>query len=254
VAQEHLNSAAALQDGIGSWPAQLHLARAATLLATGDEFAAVESSLVQYGQSLPGGDIVGQATRWINMAVLQIRRGQVCGFEGREDEANRLYADALGTLVQALGIAEHADDVHAQAHSRELLALVHWYLGRAYDAAANWEESVQLYERAGDTMGQARCQVHQAAALPEQRHGEAARLLRSALPRLPTTGVSTALARLHLARAEPRNAQRHREKGLEALAPWDGIAEPLQVTEIRRRLRNLPSIDSPVSGTPHDPA
>ncbi|AWS44585.1 hypothetical protein [Streptosporangium sp. 'caverna'] len=254
VAQEHLNSAAALQDGIGSWPAQLHLARAATLLATGDEFAAVESSLVQYGQSLPGGDLVGQATRWINMAVLQIRRGQVCGFEGREDEANRLYADALGTLVQALGIAEHADDVHAQAHSRELLALVHWYLGRAYDAAANWEESVQLYERAGDTMGQARCQVHQAAALPEQRHGEAARLLRSALPRLPTTGVSTALARLHLTRVEPRNAQRHREKGLDALAPWDGIAEPLQVTEIRRRLRSLPSPELPVSGTLHDPA
>ncbi|SNT57584.1 hypothetical protein SAMN05216276_106718 [Streptosporangium subroseum] len=253
-AQEHLDNASGLQAGVESWPVQLHLARAATLLATGDEFTAVESSLVQYGQALPGGDAVGQATRWINMAVLRIRRGQVCGFEGRTDEANRLYADALGTLVQALGISEQAGDVHAQAHSRELLALVHWYLGRAHDATRSWEKAVQLYERSGDTIGQARCQVHQAAALPRNRREEAGRLLRSALTRLPTTGVSTALAWLHLAGAEPRNAQRHREKGLDALAPWDGIAEPLQVTEIRRRLRSLPSADPPGSGTLHDPA
>ncbi|MDH2428477.1 hypothetical protein [Sphaerisporangium sp. TRM90804] len=236
MAQEHLDGAAGSRDGAESWPAQIHLARATTLLATGDEFTAVEASLVRYGQALPGGDATGQATRWINMAVLQIRRGQVRGFEGTTDGAHRLYADALGTLVQALGIARQAGDAHAEAHARELMAVVYWYLGRARDALAGWETAVLLYTRAGDTIGLARCQVHQAGALPADRRREAARLLRSALTRLPPTGVSTALARLRLASAEPRNARAHREKGLAALAPWDGIAEPAQVTEIRRRL------------------
>ncbi|MFF5209588.1 hypothetical protein [Streptosporangium sp. NPDC000396] len=254
VAQEHLDNAAGLQAGVESWPAQLHLARAATLLATGDEFAAVESSLVQYGQALPGGDTTGQATRWINMAVLQVRRGQVRGFEGKTDEANRLYADALGTLVQALGIARQAGDTHAEAHAQELLALVHWYLGRAHDASTEWRKAVGLYERSGDTIGQARCQMHQAAALPEANRREAARLLRSALRRLPATGVSTALARLHLARVEPKSARTQREKGLAALAPWDGIAEPLQVTEIRRRLQSLRPAGAFTPEASHDPA
>ncbi|MFC4588461.1 hypothetical protein [Sphaerisporangium corydalis] len=239
VAQEHLDGAAGLQPGVESWPAQIHLARAATLLATGDEFAAVEASLVQYGQALAGGDATGQATRWINMAVLQIRRGQASGFEDRTDEADRLYADALATLVRALEFARQAGDANAEAHAHELLAIVHWYLGRAHDAMANHDAAVRGYEEAGDTIGRARCQVHQAAALPAARHREAARLLRSALRRLPATGVSTALARLHLAVAEPRSLRAQREKGLAALAPWDGIAEPMQVTEIRRRLRDL---------------
>ncbi|WP_424534127.1 hypothetical protein ACOZ38_27885 [Sphaerisporangium viridialbum] len=243
-AQEHLDSAAGLREGVESWPAQIHLARAATLLATGDEFAAVEASLVRYGQALPGGDAAGQATRWINMAVLRIRRGQVSASQGRTDEANRLYTDALGTLVHALHIARQAGDVDAEAHACELLALVDWYLDRAHDATAGWKKAVQLYARSGDTIGQARCQVHQAATLPETRRKEAARLLRSALRRLPATGVTTALARLRLATAEPRNARAQRDKGLDALAPWDGIAEPLQVTEIRRRLLELDGLPS----------
>ncbi|WP_214105128.1 hypothetical protein [Acrocarpospora catenulata] len=250
VAQQHLDTAAGLQDRVESWPAQIHLARAATLLATGDEFAAVEASLVRYGQALPSGDTAGQAIRWINMAVLQIRRGQVRGFEGGTDEANRLYADALATLVQALGIAREAGDVHAEAHTRELLALVHWYIGWARDAASDWKKAVQLYARSGDTIGRARCQVHQAAALPETSRREAARLLRSALRRLPATGVTTALARLHLASADPRSALAQCEKGLAALAPWDGIAEPLQVTEIRRRLLDVRPAGGPAGTLP----
>lgn len=238
-AQRHFDAAAGLQSGVESWPAQLHLARASTLLAGGDEFAAVESSLVQYGQALPGGDATGQATRWINMAVLQMRRGQVCGFKDETDQADRLYADALSTLVQALGIARQAEDVHAEAHARELLALVHWYLDRAHDAAANWQKAAELYERSRDRIGLARCQVHRAATMPKGSHEEAAALLRSAVGRLPATGVSTALARLHLARMEPRNARSECERGLAALTPWDGMVEPLQVTEIRRRLEDL---------------
>lgn len=253
-AQEHLDGAAGPQPGVESWPAQLHLARAVTLLATGDEFTSVESSLVRYGQALPGGDAVGQATRWIDMAVLQIRRGQTHGFAGRTDEANRLYTDALGVLVQALEITRQAGDTHAEAHARELLALVHWFLGRAHDAASDWKAAADLYERAGDTIGQARCRVHQAASLPEERRREAARLLRAALRRLPATGVSTALARLHLARADPRSVRVQREKGLAALAPWDGIAEPLQVTEVRRRLRGLGAPPPAASGISHDRA
>ncbi|MGW4425220.1 hypothetical protein [Streptosporangium sp. NPDC004631] len=237
MAKEHLDAASHLRTGVESWPAQLHLARAATLLATGDEFTAVESSLVQYGQALPSGDATGQATRWINMAVLRIRRGQVLGFEGGTDEADRLYTDAVGILVQALEVARQAGDGHAEAHARELLALVHWLLGRTRDASADWEEAIRMYGLLGDTVGQARCQIHRAATLPEAERREAAKLLRSALRRLPATGVSTALAWLHLARAEPRGARSHREKGLTALAPWDGIAEPLQVTEVRRRLQ-----------------
>ncbi|GGK85357.1 hypothetical protein Sme01_30070 [Sphaerisporangium melleum] len=238
LAQEHLDGATRLQGagGIESWPAQIHLARAATLLTAGDEFAAVEASLVRYGQALAGGDATGQAIRWIDMAVLRMRRGQVCAAEHRGPEADRLYVDAQGMLVRALAVAREAADLSAEAHARELLAVVHWYLGRAREAGEGWEEAVRLHRAAGDGVGEARCQVQQAAALTAERRGEAARLLRSALAKLPPTGVSTALARLRLAEAEPRNARAHRDKGLAALAPWDGIAEPLQIAEIRRRL------------------
>ncbi|MEV7012581.1 hypothetical protein [Streptosporangium sp. NPDC051022] len=240
-AQRRFDGAAGLQTGVESWPAQLHLARAATLLATGDEFASVESSLVRYAQKLPGDDVSGQTTRWINMAVLQIRRGQVCGFEekDRAGEADRLYTDAFGMLIQALGGAQQTGDVNAEAHALELLALVNHFMEREQEATAKWAQAVVLYRRSGDMIGQARCQMNQAAALPAARHRDAARLLRSALRRLPPTGVSTALARLHLARVDPRNAQAQRERGLAALAPWDGVAEPLQVAEIRKRLLRL---------------
>ncbi|GAA4236679.1 tetratricopeptide (TPR) repeat protein [Streptosporangium album] len=258
-AREHFDEAARLQAGVESWPAQLHLARAATLLAAGDEFAAVEAALVQYGQALPGGDTTGQATRLINMAVLQIRRGQVSGFTGRkdgtapqhgdavphesvpgtQDEAHRLYRDAVETLVQALEIARRSGDLRAEAHTLELLALVNRCLGRTHEASNGWEEAAELYDRARDTIGQARCQMHRAATLPEADHAEAAKLLWSAVERLPAMGVSTALAWLHLARVDPRNTREQREKGLAALAQWDEGAEPLQVTEIRRRLESL---------------
>ena len=160
----------------------------------------------------------------------------------------------MGILVQALEIARQAGDGHAEAHARELLALVHWLLGRTRDASADWEEAIRMYGLLGDTLGQARCQIHRAATLPEAERREAAKLLRSALRRLPATGVSTALAWLHLARAEPRGARSHREKGLTALAPWDGIAEPLQVTEVRRRLQGAHPAGRSPSGTSRGPA
>ncbi|MGW4664403.1 hypothetical protein [Streptosporangium sandarakinum] len=224
-----------------SWPAQLHLAHALTLLAKGDEYATVESSLVRYGQALPGGDATGQAVLWLDMAVLHVRWGQICDFQGRKEEARYLYEGAGDLLIRALGGAASAGDARVEAHVREILALVHWYRGQEDEALEGWARAAELHERSGDGRGRLRCQVHRAAALPERRCEEAAGLLRSALRRLPPAGVTTALANLHLARLDPAGAPERRGAGLAALAPWDGISEPLQVTELRRRLERLPS-------------
>ncbi|GGQ17124.1 tetratricopeptide repeat protein [Streptosporangium pseudovulgare] len=244
-AERHLGRAERLLTDPDSWPAQLHLARAVTLLARGDEYTAVESSLVRYGQALPGGDVTGRAVLRLDMAVLHVRWGQVCDSQGRRKEARHLYEGAEELLMRALGGPASAGDTHVEAHVeahvREVLALVHRYQGQEDEALEGWARAAELYERSGDGSGRLRCQVHRAAALPGKRHEEAAGLLRSALRRLPPTGVTTALANLHLARLDPAGAPERRGAGLAALAPWNGISEPLQVAEIRRRLERLPS-------------
>jgi hypothetical protein len=167
-----------------------------------------------------------------------MRRAQLLG----HDDAQRLYADARALLFEALDTAGRGGDEHAQAHAHELLAQAHWHLDRPFDADRHWEEAERMYGRTADEIGRARCHVHQAIAMlaePDPRPGEAAELLAAAEPRLPPAGLTTALAYLHLARLHPRRAAAHRASGLAALAPWDGIAEPRQVTEIRARLAAL---------------
>jgi tetratricopeptide (TPR) repeat protein len=243
-ARAHLNAIRSrLRGDVTSWPAQLHLVHAATLLAGGDEFESVEAELLRYGQALPGGDQEGQATDLINRAVLRVRRGQGLASAGEIGAATEAYRDARSLLIGALGVASDAGDANAEAHAREVLGLAHWYLGWANDAGKDWRRAAELYERSGDVIGRARCRVHEATALlngAEPDRLRAAELLRDAVDRLPPTGLGTALAHLHLARADPRDAAAHREAGLAALAPWDGLAEPAQVTEVRRRLTDLP--------------
>ncbi|MET8007305.1 hypothetical protein [Nonomuraea glycinis] len=265
-ARRHFDQAAALRVRVESWPAELHLGHATILLATGDGFSAVESALIRYGQALAGGDLVGHSLRLINVAALLMRRAQLLG----RDDAQRLYADARALLFEALDMAGRGGDAHAQAHAHELLAQAHWHLDRPFDADQHWGEAERMYGETADEIGRARCHVHQAIALlakPDARPGEAAgvaaepdphpskaagmaaepdprlrkaaELLAAAEPRLPPAGLTTALAYLHLARLHPRQTAAHRAAGLAALAPWDGIAEPQQVTEIRARLTAL---------------
>ncbi|MBF8186811.1 hypothetical protein ITP53_13875 [Nonomuraea sp. K274] len=241
-ARRHFNEAADLRVRVESWPAELHLEHAAILLADGDEFTAVESALVRYGQALSGGDVAGHALRLINVAALLVRKGQTLDHDGHGPEARRLYADARAVLFQALDLAGRAGDPGAEAHAEELLALTHHYLDLAYDARSHLERAERLYAENADEIGRARCLVQRAGALledPGQDTEEVAKLLDDALPGLPPAGVSTALAHLHLGRLRPERAGEHRDAGLAALAPWDGIAEPRQVSELRTRLATL---------------
>jgi tetratricopeptide (TPR) repeat protein len=239
-AKNHLLDDERPHDGDESWPAQFYLARAQTLLASGDDFTAVEAALVQYGQALQTGDAEGQATFWINMAALRISRAQVHDLAGRTHEANLQYEDAHGSLTHALDLTRRAEEVPVpvQARARELRALVYWHLGRSHDATRDYAEAVRLYGACRDVIAQARCVVHQAARVIDP-DPDIAHLLKEAVDRLPPTGLGTALAYLHLARADPAGAPEYRRKGLAALSPWDGIAEPRQVTEVRRRLEQL---------------
>ncbi|MFG1709137.1 hypothetical protein ACFLIM_38695 [Nonomuraea sp. M3C6] len=241
-ARQHFNQAAALRVKVESWPAELHLEHAAILLASGDEFTAVESALVRYGQALSGGDVAGHALRLTNVAALLLRKGQTFDHDGRGPEAHSLYADARAVLFEALDMAHGADDRGAQAHAHELLALAHLYLGLAFDASSHLDLAERLYAGTADEIGRARCLVQRAGALledPKHLPDEVIALLEEAEPRLPPAGVSTALAHFHLARLRPGRAGEHREAGLAALSPWDGIAEPRQVSELRARLSAL---------------
>ncbi|MFF0309943.1 tetratricopeptide repeat protein [Streptosporangium sp. NPDC004379] len=240
-AEKHFREAERLLPDLESRPARMHHAEGLRLLARGDEYVTVESPMVRYGQALPGGDTVGHAIRKHNNAVLYLRWGQTFDFQGREEEARYLYEGAGHLLIRALGDAKAAGYAHFEAHVWNNLALVHWYQGQNDEALEGWAKAAELYERAGDELGRLRCQVHRAAALRRTHHEEAVELLCSALPRLPKTGIITALANLYLAWLDPASAPERRGAGLAALAPWDGISEPLQVTEIRRLLKELPS-------------
>ncbi|HEX4814078.1 MAG TPA: hypothetical protein VFV66_15150 [Nonomuraea sp.] len=239
-ARHHFNQAARLRVRVESWPAELHLEHAAILLATGDEFTAVESALVRYGQALAGGDAAGHALRLHNVAALLLRKGQTLDHEGRTSDARRLYADARAVLFEALETARRAGDPGAEAHCQELLALAHFYLGLAFDARLHLEQAEGLYGGIADEIGRSRCLVQRAGTLLEDaghKPGDVAALLDDALTGLPAAGISTALAHLHLARLRPADAATHRRAGLAALASWDGIAEPGQVRELRKALR-----------------
>ncbi|MET7338081.1 hypothetical protein [Nonomuraea sp. NPDC005650] len=241
-ARQHFNRAARLRVKVESWPAELHLEHAAILLASGDEFTAVESALVRYGQALSGGDLAGHALRLINMAALLLRKGQTLDRDGRDPEAYRLYADARAVLFESLDLATRAGDDGAAAHAHELLALAHHYRNLRFDAKSHLEQAERLYAGTADEIGRARCLVQRAGVLleePDHRPEEVVALLEEAEPRLPPRGVGTALAHLHLARLRPERAAGHRDAGLAALAPWDGIAEPRQVSELRAGLSAL---------------
>ncbi|MEV4581967.1 hypothetical protein AB0K16_52915 [Nonomuraea jabiensis] len=208
----------------------------------GDEFTAVESALVRYGQALSGGDLAGHSLRLINVVALLLRKGQTLDGDGRDSEAQHLYTDARNVLFESLRLAAEAGDDGAAAHARELLALAQHYLGRGFDAADNLEEAERLYAKTADEIGRARCLVQRAGVLldkPGHPPEEVVALLEEAEPRLPPAGVSTALAHLHLARLRAGSAAEHRAAGLAALSPWDGIAEPRQVRELRERLSEL---------------
>ncbi|MEQ4714785.1 hypothetical protein [Nonomuraea sp. B19D2] len=241
-ARQHFNQAAALRVKVESWPAELHLQHAAILLASGDEFTAVESALVRYGQALSGGDLAGHSLRLTNVAALLLRKGQTLDHDGRDREARRLYADARVVLFESLRLAEQASDPSAAAHGQELLALANRYLEQPLDAKSDLQEAERLYTETADEIGRARCLVQRAVALldePDHEPDEVVALLEEAEPRLPPAGVSMALTHLHLARLRPDRAAEHRAAGLAALAPWDGIAEPRQVSELRASLSAL---------------
>lgn len=241
-ARRHFNRAAELLVRVESWPAELHLEHAAILLASGDEFTAVESALVRYGQALPGGDAAGHALRLTNVAALLMRKGQTLDHDGRGPEARSLYANARAVLIQAIHLADRAGVLGAEAHARELLALASHYLGLDADARTNLAQAERLYAETADEIGRARCLVQRAGVMLE-RSGhtpeEVVALLEEAEPRLPPAGVSTALAHLHLGRLRRELAAEHQEAGLAALSPWDGIAEPKQVSELRELLLAL---------------
>ncbi|MGN9841538.1 hypothetical protein ACTMTI_25765 [Nonomuraea sp. H19] len=254
-ARQHFNQAAELRVRVQSWPAELHLGHAAVLLlASRDEFTAVESALVHYGQALSGGDTAAHAIRMINVAALLLRRGQTLDHDGLGAEAGRLYTDARAVLFEALELARRAGDRGAEAHAHELLALAHLYLGLVFDTSSHLQQAERLYAETADGIGRARCLVHRAGALledPKHVPEEVAALLDDALAGLPPAGVSTALAHLRLAGLRPEHTVRHRAAGLAALAPWDGIAEPQQVSELRKALRHLKLVTlrwSPAAG------
>ncbi|MGW3351441.1 hypothetical protein ACWDA3_49775 [Nonomuraea rubra] len=241
-ARQHFNRSAALRVRVESWPAELHLAHAAILLSGGDEFTAVESALVRYGQALAGGDVLGQAIRLANVAALLMRRGQTLDHDGRGPEARSLYTNARVVLFQAVDLARRAGEPATEAHAQELLALAHHYLGQSHDAGLHLDEAERLYAGAADDLGRARCLVHRAGIMledPGQAADAVVALLEEAEPRLPQAGVSTALVHLHLGRLRRERAAEHREAGLAALSPWDGIAEPRQVSELRALLSAL---------------
>ncbi|TMR96376.1 hypothetical protein [Nonomuraea basaltis] len=241
-ARHHLDQAAQLRVKVESWPAELHLEHAAILLAGGDEFTAVESALVHYGQALSGGDVAGHALRANNIAALLMRKGQQLDHGGWGPEARKLYRQARAVLFESLEKAQRAGDRGAEAHAEELLALADFYLGQLFDAGAHLRQAERLYTENADEIGRARCLVQRAGAMledPGHLPEEVAALLDDALDGLPPAGVSTALAHLHLARLRPENAAAHREAGLAALAPWDEIAERLQVLKLREYLRVL---------------
>lgn len=241
-ARQHFDQAAALRVRVESWPAELHLEHAAILLAAGDEFTAVESALVRYGQALPGGDVMGQAIRLTNVAALLLRKGQTLDHDAHPAEARSLYADAWRVLFQARELAKQTGDPTTQAHALELLALASHYLSRGHEAGGHLAEAVDLYTEAADETGRARCLVQRAGVLledPGHVPEEVAALLEEAVQRLPPTGVSTALAHLRLAGLRRERAAEHQEAGLAALSPWDTIAEPKQVSELRAMLLAL---------------
>ncbi|MEV0383368.1 hypothetical protein [Nonomuraea sp. NPDC050643] len=251
-ARQHFGQAAELYGDRTLWPAELHLEQAAILLAEGDEFTDVESALVRYGQALAGGDVAGHALRLADVAALLMRKGQTLDHDGRGPEARRLYADARAVLFESLDLAGRAGDPGGQAHAHELLALAHRYLSSPYDANYHLEQAERCYGGTADEIGRARCLVQRAGALLEEAENRppaqvaaeeaeerAIALLEEAAPRLPPTGVSTALAHLHLGRLRRERAEEHQEAGLAALRPWDGIAEPKQVGELRARLLAL---------------
>ncbi len=236
------------------WRPQQHLLQAMMKLALGDDFDAADAALTHYARALRGADLTGLGTVLIDKAVVKLRRGQLIAAqpgdqrdrERRALAAAEAYRDARELLISARGPAREAEDAHAEAHAAELLGLANWYLHSYGDAAENWSTAAMLYERCGDRTGRARCEVHQATALlnggsrDPARTAEAAESLHAALGNLPATGLVTALAYLHLAIAEPAAAAGHRKAGLAALAPRNEPAEPAQVTEIRRRLEELP--------------
>ncbi|MFB9472472.1 hypothetical protein ACFFR3_23430 [Nonomuraea salmonea] len=251
-ARRHFDRAAAVRVRVESWPADLHLAHAAILLSAGDEYEAVESALVRYGQALTGGHVAGQAIRLANVAALLMRKAQAHDHEGAAGKARGLHTNARVVLFEALDLARKAGDQATEAHARELLALAHHYLGQSHDAGLHLDEAERLYAETADEFGRGRCLVHRAGILladPAHEPGTVAStgastgadtvagLLDQATSRLPAAGISTALAHLHLSRLRPDRAADHRRKGLRALRPWDGIAEPKQVEELRKQLQ-----------------
>ncbi|MFI7705821.1 hypothetical protein [Nonomuraea sp. NPDC049480] len=241
-AREHFAKAAQLRVKVESWPPELHLEHAAILLAGGDQFTAIEAALVHYGQALPRGDAAGHALQGNNIAALLMRNGQQLDHGGWGPEARQLYRQARAVLFESLENAQRTGDRGAEAHAEELLALADFYLGQSFDAAAHLRHAELLYAESADEIGRARCLVQRAGAMledPGHRPEEVAALLDDALDGLPPAGVSTALAHLHLARLRPENSAAHREAGLAALAPWDEIAERLQVLKLREYLRAL---------------
>ncbi|MEV5409345.1 hypothetical protein AB0K60_10995 [Thermopolyspora sp. NPDC052614] len=248
-AAQHLNeikSRLRLPADVASWPAALHVAQAATLLAQGDELDGVEQHLTHFTRALPGGDLTGQATALINRAVVRLRRGQLP--TTNPAEAREAYNEAHHLLVGAAGMAKASGNRAAEAHAAELLALARWYLGMPHDAVEGWREAADLFDRVGDATGRARCHVHEAAALLDgdnPDHARAATLLREAADRLPRHGLTTALAHLWLIRADPENAANHRKAGLAALSTWTGPAVPEQVKVIRRLLKERQPVPQP---------
>ncbi|WP_406673646.1 NB-ARC domain-containing protein [Nonomuraea sp. N2-4H] len=181
-------------------------------------------------------------------------------------EARRLYTNARIVLYQALDLAEQARDKATQAHAHELLGLAHHFLGQRHDADQHLVQAETLYgkpearkpdktaptpeeqDHKVDRTGLGRCKVHRAGFLledPKHQPAEVAALLVEALKDLPPTGVSRALAHLHLSRLQPEQAGEHREKGAQALAPWQGTAEPQQVKVLRELLEAREAAASP---------
>ena len=247
-AGRHLNEIKSrLPADVASWPAALHVAQAATLLAQGDELDGVEQHLTHFARALPGGDLTGQATALIDRAVVRLRRGQLHATTNPA-EAREAYNEAHHLLVGAAGMAKASGNRGVEAHAGELLALARWYLGMPHDAVEGWREAAYLFDCVGDAIGRARCRVHEAASLLDggsPDRSRAAVLLREAVDRLPRHGLTTALAHLWLMRADPENAANHRKAGLAALSTWTSPAVPEQVKVIRRLLKERQPVPQP---------
>ncbi|MFG1696775.1 hypothetical protein [Nonomuraea sp. NPDC049309] len=189
------------------------------------------------------------------------REAEQAAREEAAAEARRLYINARIVLYQALNLAQQARDEGTQAHAHELLGLAHHFLGQRHDAEQHLLEAEALYgksdenpligerrDRKVDRTGLGRCKVHRAGFLledPKHKPAEVAALLAEALKDLPPTGVSRALAHLHLSRLQPEQAGEHREKGVQALAPWQGAAEPQQVKVLRELLEPREAAEGP---------